>query len=279
MLDAEVSRIAFVALLLVCAMVMGLWLARRRHEARANATWVALAAEGDGARFEPSMLEGVPGPGRRYLTRAIPEGSPLAASVEFAMRGQIRTRPEANPLPLTAVQRLSADGLVWRARAGRGPLVIVGFDRYFEGVGEMRWWLAGLVPVATASGRDVTRSAAGRAVGESVLLPPLLLPRAGARWEPIDGARARVTRTIDGEEVTLTVTVDDEGRLLQVSLMRWRDDAGAGEPGPVRFDVHFRGEVENARYRVPATLRAGWRLGSPDAFQFFEATLDRVAYR
>lgn len=279
MVEVEMTRVALVALLLLIAVGAGLRLARARHEARAESTWAALLAETDGTRFDRSMLDGLPDPARRYLGRAIPDYAELAASVELAMTGRIKTRPDADPLPFTAVQRLSAEGLVWRARAGSGPMSIVGFDRYLDGAGEMRWWLAGLIPVASATGRDVSRSAIGRAVGESVFLPPLLLPVRGARWEPVDDARARVTRTLDGEAVTLTLTVDDDGRLLHVSLMRWRDDAGAGEPGPVRFDVGFEGEMVDALYRVPASMQAGWRLGSPDAFTFFEARLDQAVYR
>lgn len=279
MVDAEWTRIALVALALLLSVGAGLRLARARHEAQAESTWSGLLREADGTRFDASMLEGLSDPARRYLTRAMPEGATLAASVDLAMTGSIRTRPGGDPLPMVAVQRLSAEGFVWRARARSGPLSIVGFDRYRDREGEMRWWLAGLFPVASASGPDVSRSAIGRAVGESVFLPSLLLPARGARWEPVDGARARVTRVLDGEEVTLTLTIDELGRLLQVSLMRWRDDAGAGEPGPVRFDVHFEGEFEGALYRVPASMHAGWRLGSPDAFPFFDAVIERLDYR
>jgi hypothetical protein len=279
MLTIEVVRITLVVVVLLLVTVAGLRVARSRHEGRAAATWNALDEAGPGTPFSASMVEGLPDPARSYLLRAIPLGAPLAASVEFSMTGTIRTSPGGDPMPLTAEQILSAHGLVWRARAGTGPMRIVGFDRYLDGEGEMRWWLAGLIPVASAGGPDVSRSAAGRVAGESVLLPPLLLPAAGARWEAIDEHRARVTRRLDLDDVTLTLTVDDEGRLTHVSLMRWREDAGAGEPGPVRFDVDFSGEFTEARYRIPAEMRAGWRLGAADEFAFFQARLDDVRYR
>lgn len=279
MFTIEVLRIALVVVILIVTLTAGLRVARGRHESRATATWNALDVAGGGAHFTSAMVEGLPDPARRYLLRAIPEGAPLAASVELSMSGALTTKPGAEPMPMTARQILSADGLVWRARAGTGPFAIVGFDRYLDGEGEMRWWLAGLLPVATGVGPDVSRSAAGRVAGESVFLPSLLLPAAGARWEAVDPQRARVTRRLDGLDITLTLTVDDDGRLRHVSLMRWRDDAGAGEPGPVRFDVYLSGEFTDARYRVPAEMRAGWRLGAADEFAFFEARLDEVEYR
>ena len=46
-------------------------------------------------------------------------------------------------------------------------LAIGGFDRLVDGEGEMRWKLLGLFPVMTASGPDISRSAAGRFMTES----------------------------------------------------------------------------------------------------------------
>lgn len=279
MFVVNTSGVVWVLVILLTTLLAGLRLARYRHESRAAAAWSALEEDGDGTPFTAEMVDGLPEPARRYLLGAIQPGTPLAASVRLTMEGAIRTRPGGADMPLRAEQILSAHGLVWRARAGSGPMGIVGFDRYLDRQGEMRWWLAGLIPVASAAGPDVSRSAAGRVAGESVLLPSLLLPQRGARWAPLDHLRARVTRWVDGEEITLTLTIDAQGHLTHVTFMRWRDDAGAGEPGPVRFDVLFEGELVRGGYRIPASMRAGWRLGAADEFEFFQATLTDVRYR
>jgi hypothetical protein len=275
----SVGRAALVIALVLSVVLLGLRLARHRHEGRADATWRSLDEAGDGTVFSPTMLDGLPDPARRYLLRAITPGTPLAGSVRLSMTGTLRTKPGGRELALEAEQILGGRGLVWRARAGSGPASIVGFDRYLAGEGEMRWWLAAVLPVASAGGVDVSRSAAGRVAGESVLLPSALLPIRGARWEAVDDGRARVTRRIDGEDITLTLAVDGDGRLTDVTFLRWHDDAGAGEPGLVRFDVAFTGEITSGGYRIPAEMRAGWRMGAPDGFPFFRAVLTDVRYR
>ena len=62
-------------------------------------------------------------------------------------------------------------GFVWAATARFIGIPVIGFDRLSSGSGQMRWRLGGLVPVVSATGPDVTRSAAGRLAGETVLVP------------------------------------------------------------------------------------------------------------
>ena len=58
--------------------------------------------------------------------------------------------------------------------APRSDDVFTGFDRLVDGEGAMRWKFLGIVPVMTASGPDISRSAAGRVEAESVWLPSVL---------------------------------------------------------------------------------------------------------
>ncbi len=144
----------------------------------------------------------------------------------------------------------------------------------------MRWWLYGLVPVAHATGPDVTRSAAGRLAGEAVFVPSALLLHREVVWEAIDSTTARATLRVDDEPVTFTLTVDAEGRLQGVSIHRWKDDRGDGTPGYVSFDVDgFGDEHTFGGYTIPTRFRAGWRLGQPDEDPFFHAVIDTAAYR
>ncbi|HLM66063.1 MAG TPA: DUF6544 family protein, partial [Longimicrobium sp.] len=214
------------------------------------------------------------------LRRAIAPGTPLARSVRLTMHGTLRLSPGGDALPMRAEQVLAPPaGFIWRARVGRGAMRFRGYDRYAQAQGAMRWWLLGLVPIVRADGTDVTRSAAGRLGGEAVLVPSALLPGRGAAWEAVDDGTARVRLVVDGEPVTTTLRIDADGQLRHASLMRWRDDAGGGVPGYVRFDVELSGERTFGGYTVPTHLRAGWRLGERDEFPFFDATVDSAEYR
>jgi hypothetical protein len=80
--------------------------------------------------------------------------------------------------------------------------MISGFDQYVAGQGQMRWRLLRLLPMVQAQGPDLSRSAAGRVVGEAIWLPTALLPRLGAvfqRWGDPDNTGAYGLHPFGGE--------------------------------------------------------------------------------
>ncbi len=83
----------------------------------------------------------------------------LLRSAVFAQHGEIKVgrwqRYEADWL------LAPPEGFIWAATTHLGPVFIRGFDRYTAGAGQMRWRLFGRVPLLSATGSDVTRSAMG----------------------------------------------------------------------------------------------------------------------
>jgi len=238
--------------------------------------WEELATPpaAESRRFDPASLEGLPDPARRFLTRAIAPETPLAGSVTFTMEGTIVLDPPPPTHPMTGEQVLAPPyGFIWSARTHGGMMRIRGFDRFGGGEGEMRWKLFGLIPVMRARGEDVTRSAAARLAMEAVLLPSALVPGGAARWEAVDDAHARFVFTIAGERVSTTLEVDSEGRPVRAWADRWNE--GKYE----RFEVQLAGELVAGGYRIPRTVVAGWRLGDPDEFRFYQAHLLSAAFR
>jgi hypothetical protein len=67
-----------------------------------------------------------------------------------------------------------------------------------------------------ATGPDLSKSALGRLMAESVLVPSSLLPRQGVTWEAEDSNHIKATLTVEGENATLSLTIDNEGGLQQV---------------------------------------------------------------
>lgn len=229
----------------------------------------------------PDRFANLPEPARRYLAHAIASGTPLASAVRLRMRGEIKLRGWCR---FRAEQVIRRDGaMIWKAAVWMGGLPVRGFDRLVEGRGEMRWKLLGLFPVMTASGPDITRSAAGRVAAESMWLPSLLCGEDVA-WSPAAGdgpARAVARFTLAGETMDLTLDVDERGRLRSGSLPRWGNPDG----GPHRYH-EFGGLVEEegtfGGYTIPTRVRVGWYLGSPrfeSEGEFFRATLEGVDFR
>ena len=204
--------------------------------------------------FDPSMVAALPEPARRYLEHAIAPGTPLAASVVLSMHGEIRLGSWRR---FTATQVLAPpDGFVWAATARIEVLTVSGFDRYSSATGQMRWRLLGIVPVMSAAGPDVTRSAAGRLAAEGTVFVPTSFP--GGTWSATDDPdTAQVVWRISDDDETVRVRVDSAGRLVEVRLDRW------GNPDGQRYDrypfgVEIEAEASFDGIVIPTQLRAGW---------------------
>jgi hypothetical protein len=220
--------------------------------------WEELAARPAwGEAFTPGLAAHLPVPVRRWIERAIPVGTPLWQTMELHLRGTIKLRAW---VPFDARWLLAPpDGFVWAATARLGPVPIRGFDRFTRGAGEMRWKLAGIVPVMTAADADTSRSAAGRLASEFFFNPALALSPA-VRWEPLDATRALARIDVGGWTHEVTVAVSDEGSVESVSLPRWGDPDRTGHR-LVPFGAVSLGERTFDGVRLPARFRAGWWFG------------------
>lgn len=238
-----------------------------------EALWAA-DSEGPRRRFDPARTDGLPPAARRWLGHAIEPGAPLYEAIRLRMRGEIKLG-RWRPFEAEQVIRWGR-GMVWRAKAKLGPLAIKGQDAIVDGVGQMRWRVAGIIPVMSADGPDVTRSAAGRLELESTLLPSVLL-HDDVRWVASDDeriARAHV-HVPGGDEGLLTLVVDEAGRLASASLPRWGNPEG-GEHHEVPFGVQLDGELRAGGYAISSRIRAGWWFGTPrfeSEGEFFRAEI------
>lgn len=245
-----------------------------RAARRVAAVWRALATpEPGGGPTAPVVSGSLPAPAHRWVARAVAPGRASCGTAVLAMHGRIRI---GDWRAFTARQVIAAGrGYVWAATARFGPVPVLGYDRYSGGTGEMRWRLAGLVPVMSADGRDVTRSAAGRLAGEIVLTPGAALGP-GVRWEALDHDRAVAHVTVAGTEHPVTIEVDDGGVLRSVRLPRWGDPAGDGY-GLHEFVVRCAGEREHDGVRLPARYVAAWQVHGRET-PFFEAEIDTATF-
>lgn len=194
------------------------------------------------------------------------------------MHGEIKLQ---RWLPFTAEQVIVWDrAFIWSATVCMFGMPIRGSDRLVDGEGAMRWRLFGIIPVMTASGPDITRSAAGRIACEAVWLPSVLCAD-DVSWTTPDSSHLHARFTAHGDTAELELVVDERGRLETVKLPRW------GNPEDAEFHyVNFGAIVEEENtfdgYTIPTRLRIGWHFGT-DRFEsegeFFRATIDDATYR
>jgi hypothetical protein len=213
--------------------------------------------------FRESMVASLPPVARRYLLHAIRPGTPLAGAVRLETAFRMRLQRQATqPTELIGRETLAMPyGFVWTARTRRGVFRLRVRDHYAEREGALMVTLLGVIPVVTAGGPDVTRSARHRLAIESIWLPSSLLPAENVIWEPIDDSRARVVVTIDGEPIPLTLTVDNDGRLLEVTMLR-HGDIGVPAWQAIPYGVRVEAETLFGGYAIPTRVRGGWWYGT-----------------
>jgi hypothetical protein len=232
-----------------------------------------------GAAEPVADLAPLPEPARRFLSHAIaPEARPARAA-RVRMAGQIKLN---DWLPFTAEQVIDWErGFIWQASVKMmGLLPIRGSDRLVDGQGSMRWRLLGLIPVMTADGPDIARSAAGRVAGESLWLPSVL-QRPDVTWRISEAGQPKATFEAFGEPIELTLNIDDDGRPLSLWLPRW-GNPGGGDFGYATFGALFEDEGTFDGYTVPTKLRGGWHFdgeGFDSDGEFFRATITDIRYK
>jgi hypothetical protein len=237
--------------------------------------WNSLASQPAPAEpFTPDLVAHLPEPARRWLTHAIPVGTPLCSSVRVRMQGQIKLGAWRR---FTARQVITPGaGYIWAATARMVGLPVRGFDRFSSGSGEMRWRLLGVLPVVTAAGDDVTRSAAGRLASEIVLAPTGFRTAtwtAGRSPDHVVG-----TWRIAGESESVELHIGPAGQVRSVLVSRWGNPGGAPFARyPFGCTVHS--ERAFAGVTIPDTVSAGWWWGTAAESdgEFFRARIAAVA--
>jgi hypothetical protein len=220
--------------------------------------------------FNPTMVDDLPEPARRWLRHAIAPGAPLTGVTELTMHGTIRLGTWRR---FTATQVLAPpEGYIWAATARVLGLPVVGYDRLSSGTAAMRWRLLGVIPVMNADGPEIARSAAGRLAAEVVLAPTAFRAAtwiAGERPDTVVG----VWR-IGGDEQRVEVHVGVDGAVRGVLIERWGRPPGAPY-SRYPFGVTVEAERTFGGVTIPSTLRAGWwwSTARQDEGEFFRAEI------
>ena len=226
-------------------------------------------------RQDRAPANDVPDAARRWLAHAITPAARSVAAAEFRMHGTIRI---GRWRAFSAVQTLVPNaGFVWAARTRIAGLPVRGYDSYADGRGHQRWRALGAIPMLSASGFDVTLSAAHRLAGELVLVPPALTNATWSKASTADCATYEVGFA-DHEGCThVTIRVANDGRLTGVFFNRWGNPFGTGF-GLYGFDVVFDGEYQSDGVRIGHGMRAAWIDHAGRRQEFYRAWIDSARF-
>jgi hypothetical protein len=232
-----------------------------------------------GESFDRNQSATLPGPAARYLNRAIAKGTPLSRMVDLDLVGRVRSGPDDDWLSFEARERVRAGyGFLWQARMESiGRLRVEGADYFLDGEGRSEYFLAEIFPTVKGRGTDVTRSAAGHLLIESIWLPASLLPTKGARWQAEDNRRTVVRFAGHPDSSALNLTVADDGALEEVSMMR-HQLGKSGHAGLASFGYRIEEEACFGGYTIPGRITASWHMGTDDAFEFLEMRVENALY-
>ena len=239
--------------------------------------WERLAeATPDPEVFDPAEIGELPESARRWLTHSIPVGAPLSRSVRLTMHGRIRIGKWRS---FTATQIIRpGEGYIWAAKTRVAGLPVTGYDRYSGGSGQMRWRLLRSIPMVSATGPNVTRSATDRLASEIVIAPTAFRT---ATWTPgSDPDTAVATSHIGQHSQQVILRVHPNGAIRDVMLQRWGNPAGS--PFALYpFGVTVEEEAVLGGVTIPSVIRAGWFWGTDrqDEGEFFRATITDAQFR
>lgn len=254
------SWIAAAAILALGAVLGG---RRAAHRSRLRDARRRLDVEPGHETFSEQMLTGLPAPAQRYLRHAIRPGAVLASQVRLVLQAGVKIRKTDAEAPYRTYQFeevLTAGRGLWgngRAEGERVPQSATFW--YVDGDAAGRDALLDLYTVRQNSGDNFSRVLKSRFLYELTWLPTALLPQRGARWEPLDGERARVTLSLDGEAMTLELRIGQDGRLLEASADRWGSVGNTpGHFSYISFGMAVDEEKTFGDYTIPTVLRGGW---------------------
>lgn len=279
-------NLVHVVALSLLAVAIGLQLWRWTDNRRAGRARARLARLGEGpvSSYDPSLVEDLPEPARRYFAYTIAPGAPVRTVTEIRMRGEIGlgTKDKPNYLPMHAEQILAPPhGLVWELRAGKGLMHISGSDGFDGETSWVRFWLLNSVPIVRAGGSiDHVRAAFGRVVAEAVFwAPAALLPGNGVSWDAVSANIARATVTHDDMVQTVDVTVAEDGRPEMVVIPRWTDANPERTYRLQPFGGFLSEFGEFDGYKLPTRVEGGNFIGTEAYFPFYKARVENIRMR
>jgi hypothetical protein len=174
-----------------------------------------VSASGDATLVSEADLAHLPEPVRRYLRMAGVVGQPRVHNFRVRMHGRIRSSREARWMPLRAEQYnvVHPAARMFYLSASMFGIPAQGYHRYLDTSASMRVKAAALVPVANASGREMTQSETVTLFNDMCLMAPATLIDPAIEWEPLDDRSVKARFTNAGHTVRAELSFADSGEL------------------------------------------------------------------
>ncbi len=174
------------------------------------------------------MLKNLPEPARRYMAYTGVVGKPWIDTVRLKYAGRFRLAADKPWLPIEATQVYTTNppAFRWQARLKMfGLWIMHGDDTYRNGHGYMFGKIAGLFTIFNLRGDELDQGSMLRYLNETAWFPIALLGD-NMQLAAVDDQSADVTFTDHGKSVTARLFFAPDGRLINFSTMRYRENKG-----------------------------------------------------
>lgn len=224
-------------------------------------------------------LAHLPTPVQRYLRVTGVVGQPRVRNYRVTMHGRIRGGRQDRWMPLAAEQHnfVAPPARLLYLNASMLTIPVHGYHKHAGAAASMRVKAAGLVPVATASGPDMTHGETVTLFNDMCLMAPATLIDPAIHWETIDARTVRARFTNAGRTIQAELFFNDAGELTNfVSDDRY-------QLSPDGKAVRRRWSTPTADYRTFGSVRlcsggdARWH-DTDGEYAYIELTFDDVQY-
>ena len=249
---------------------------RAEYERDIEGRLVAVAAE---PLVTDADLEHLPDPVQRYLRMVGAVGQPRVRNYRVRMHGRIRTDREGRWMPLAAEQYNFVDPPArhFYLNASMFAIPVQGYHRYAGSSASMRVKAAALVPVATASGAEMTQGETVTLFNDMCVMAPATLIDRAIAWEASDARMARARFTNAGHTIHAELRFDDAGLLTNfVSDDRYHSADGT-TMRKLRWSTPVGGYRAYGPVRLPSSGEARWEEPGDD-YAYIQLTIDDIQY-
>jgi hypothetical protein len=242
------------------------------HRGLARLTSPPLVVDADLAHLPPPVA--------RYLRASGVVGQPRVVNMRARMHGRIRGSASDAWMPFEAEQYNFYDqpSRFFYMNASRMFVPIQGFHRFADREATMRVKLAAVVPVAQASGPEMTQAETVTLFNDMCLFAPATLIDPTIGWEPVDDRTVRATFTHADHTIRAALVFNDRDELVDFHSDDRRQSSTGGAPmrampwsTPVGHYQRFGG------IRLSSRGEARWH-DPAGTYPYIEITVDDVTF-
>jgi hypothetical protein len=225
-------------------------------------------------------LAHLPGSVAEYVRASGAVGQPRVRSMRARMHGRIRAGASDAWMPFRAEQYNFYDqpSRFFYMNASKMAVPIQGYHRFADREASMLVKLAAVLPVARASGADMTKAETVTLFNDMCLLAPATLTDPAIGWESIDTRTVRATFTHAEQTIRADLRFNDRAELVDfTSDDRGQASADGTTLRAVRWSTPFGEYRRFGPHRLGSHGEGRWH-DTGGEYAYIEITIDDISF-